>query len=636
MKLQSLTLHNFRNIDQKIEFGDRLATVIVGPNGAGKSTIGGSLEFLFSGKHPWQQGRGDKLEDLVQVGKDYCSVSARPAGQDAAITRRVPHALSLTGLGSNATLSEAQARLDQAMGCTADTARLSLRAGQFFHLKPKEQLDLWYELLAAGLSTADVERALEQREEQTGLPLLEAARALCKPLSNDLGSHGSKCYETRTVVNKQLRDAKSALERERKRAANLVFAKAPDQAELQNARVALRDVQDALAALQARHNELARARADVGEARATVSHLEAQIGPDAAQSAGNPIVIERQVRDGEKLLAALHDKLKALRAQADAQNRASQLRSRRDQLTQATACPTCGHEVAPDNATVLARIADLDRQLDELGQATDEDLTPAIAALEDRARKGEHYLAERREALRRANTAARAQGQLGASLENLRAREERLAELEQDPLTDPAELAQRHIETSDAVLKLERQAENAREWTEHQSAVNKLESEVAKLSKRAEILTELVCFFGPEGLRKQLLARRAAELVAQLNEVLGCWGLEAIYELPEFELRVRPHQGQAWVPYHRLSDSEQILVALAHALFFAQVTGLRIVVIDRLEALDAVHQAALFAGLDSANLAERIDHVICLGVELRVEPGDHVQVIKLGEVLAHV
>jgi hypothetical protein len=68
-----------------------------------------------------------------------------------------------------------------------------------------------------------------------------------------------------------------------------------------------------------------------------------------------------------------------------------------------------------------------------------------------------------------------------------------------------------------------------------------------------------------------------------------------------------------------LSDGEQILVALAHQVAISRRLGLGIVVVDRIEALDAVNQAHLYrAAVELASLEDGLDHVLLMGVRVQI------------------
>lgn len=118
---------------------------------------------------------------------------------------------------------------------------------------------------------------------------------------------------------------------------------------------------------------------------------------------------------------------------------------------------------------------------------------------------------------------------------------------------------------------------------------------------------------GPGGLMHRMLRPRIEQFADQVNAVAAYWGLRVSYS-PALLVEVSTPNSDP-VPYEALSDGEQILVALAHQVAISRRLGLGIVVVDRIEALDAVNQAGLYhAALELASLEDGLDHVILMGV----------------------
>jgi hypothetical protein len=93
--------------------------------------------------------------------------------------------------------------------------------------------------------------------------------------------------------------------------------------------------------------------------------------------------------------------------------------------------------------------------------------------------------------------------------------------------------------------------------------------------------------------------------------------------------------GSAWVPWDELCDSEGLLVGLAHEVAFAALTGLGIVVLDRIEALDARGQEILFrACLQLAEGSRSVDHIVLLGVSCAAPVPQGILHHELGAVAA--
>jgi hypothetical protein len=59
-----------------------------------------------------------------------------------------------------------------------------------------------------------------------------------------------------------------------------------------------------------------------------------------------------------------------------------------------------------------------------------------------------------------------------------------------------------------------------------------------------------------------------------------------------------------------------MLASLAHQVAFAQKLGLRMVALDRIEALDGTNQAMLLSKAHELTQAGELDHVLLMGVSL--------------------
>ncbi len=71
-----------------------------------------------------------------------------------------------------------------------------------------------------------------------------------------------------------------------------------------------------------------------------------------------------------------------------------------------------------------------------------------------------------------------------------------------------------------------------------------------------------------------------------------------------------------WRSYESLSDGESLLVAIALQVWLCEITGLRILTMDRAEALDHENQQLLYTACEQLLEAGSIDHAILCGVGL--------------------
>lgn len=627
MKIDELRIHNFQSIDN-LTLPLAPVTLVTGPNGAGKSSIQAALEFLVSGatSHTNRQGYG--LTDLVREGSNGAMVTAVFPGGEDSVTRSIPHALALTGCPSQMTLAKSQRRLEEIMGCSADRARLSLRAGRYFGMDEKDRTAVLYDLLGLHITDQLVQQALAERAECYGLPLVEhAERIMGGPVTANFALVHDLVYKERTALNKTIKSAQERLAAEMEQQA---LAEEPPSKE------ALDQVQRDHAALQTAEARLESARKSLDRALAESERLDKDVERLESE------LRQRPDRDGhiaaitkaEALLADLQTGLREAQEQqgrrAQAQARGRELKASLERLERILGgkgscplrsdypCPAMTSAERPgllaEHKSIMAEIAPL------VPVATGPDRGADIQALQARIQKGEAWLREQRAALSQAESWGRKQGELDAKRQEQAQAQFRLAgarkEFDQQP--SGADLEARRSEVTARKRDLEAKSQKARKWSEHVGALRAYRTTIAEGEKTREVLNDLLAFFGKEGLQRQLLAAKIEPIEAELNGILDKWGMACAYEMPTLELRVRPRPDSPFVSYQRLSDAEQIMVALAHQVVFSVLTGFRIVVLDRFEALDKSRQEALIhAALEVQDL---VDHILLLGVSLRVTP----------------
>lgn len=388
-------------------------------------------------------------------------------------------------------------------------------------------------------------------------------------------------------------------------------------------------LQTAAAHKEAARKNLERALAEVQRLSQDIARLESEVQarPDTtAQSAA--------IAKAEGLLTDLHASLQTAQEEQEkrsrAQARGRELKASLERLERILGgkgtCPLradypCPAMTADERPGLLAEHKAILAEIEPLVPvATGPDRSADIQTLQARIQKGETWLREQRAAMHQAESWGRKQGELDAKRQEQTQAQARLtcAREEYDKQPSGPDLETRRAEVMARKQALEAKSQRAREWSEHVGALRAYRATIAEGEKTREILNELLAFFGKEGLQRELLGAKIEPIEAELNGILEKWGMACTYEMPTLELRVRPRPDSPFVPYQRLSDAEQIMVALAHQVVFSVLTGFRIVVLDRFEALDKSRQEALIqAALEVQDL---VDHILLLGVSLRVTP----------------
>lgn len=634
MKIGSVRIRNFRSIES-LDLPLAPVTLITGPNGSGKSSFQGALDFLVSGRAPWTNDRGQGLSELVRDGAELAEVTfVAPEGDDS-ITRSIPHALTMSGAPSQMSLAEAQRRLDELIGCSGEWARLSLRAGRYFGLEEKDQKAVLYDLLGLHITDELVQKELAAKEERCGLPLQKLAKKVLQgSVSANFGRCHDRFYTARTQINKSIKSAQELLKAElaKEKDEKVACIQPPPADEVQRVQEDLAAVQTAVARREGATKEVRRAEAEVSRLKAEVARLAADVErrPVVSRSA-------EELKEAEALLDEILEQRKAAKEHQEGRERArsrgrelkAELEALEASLEGRGGCPLrADHPCRPaadvlkaQRPTMIERHKQLLANIEALiPAATSEDVAPLIQAHEERIAKGQAFLAEQRQARQQAEAWSNKEGQLHAKREELAQAEKRLAELlaELDAHPTPETLETQRKEVIARKAALDEKSQWAREWSEHVGALNAHRDQIASGEGTRTVLNELIHFFGKEGMQRDVLLAKIEPIQAELNGILDRWGMACAYEIPTADLKVRPRPTSPFLPYSRLSDAEQIMVALAHQIVFGVITRFRIATLDRFEALDKQHQELLLrAALDTQDL---LDHLIILGVSSQATP----------------
>ncbi len=629
MIISTLELQNFRRFQASgWELGR--VTCFTGPNETGKTTILDSLEFLFSGLTRTTERNGSGREDLVRSGAKRAVVTI--SNQDGAtVTRTIPHGLSMSWRPNLDNVSAAQAELERTVGCSSRDAALTLRASRYWSLSGQDQKALLFDVLGLQIRPEDIREALAAEEERyLKRPLVDTALEVLGQIPADLDYARKTCYATRTEVNRQHKAAKTKLEEARREAEDIPPAQAPDPSDLARSQADYDQAHAALVERDARRRQRAEVDADLATTRQELAQLEAH---QVDIPAGDPADLQREAQKYQAAISGLRRKQETLARERGA--RYAFLRTKKTHAErQATTlkqqlelgrCQTCQQVLTegPAREALEAAIAALSREAHECWEELNSpDPTAADRKnLEERIGKGSAILKNLEEQIASIYHAQHLVEHRDLALVQARKRltnlEERLANLpaadgqvDGDPLQQQFEAARQCLEELSAQRDA---ADRYRRITERTRA---LANEVAETKARSEVLSTLVDFFGPEGFQLQVLARRLDPIQANLNRILATWGMEVRYLYPLLQMEVRTRGSEAWIPWHLLSDSSQLCVALAHQAMFAQQTGLRILGLDRLEAFDADRQAQLLQACLDLVERDEVDHVILTGVTL--------------------
>jgi hypothetical protein len=128
-------------------------------------------------------------------------------------------------------------------------------------------------------------------------------------------------------------------------------------------------------------------------------------------------------------------------------------------------------------------------------------------------------------------------------------------------------------------------------------------------------LDSLVTYFGKDGVKGELLKEHIGGFTSAMNESLAGWGYAVAFEIEPYGFRVTNLTKHTTHDVQLLSGSEKLRFAVAFQVALAQVSGIRMVVIDEVDLFDTAGKSAFASLLMSADL----DQIIALGTDEREE-----------------
>lgn len=630
MRIKQVSIRDFRGI-QALDFNPGFLTVVTGQNGAGKTSLGGALGWWASGRSPWTAENGYGLTDLIRRGADTASVTLTfdgPGGEVSATRQAPPHKISLTGSPPDIGVAEAQQRLNEVMGCPGNMARLALEPGRFFALDAKKRNTLMGELLGLFLTPQRVQALLQDREEACGLPLVRTAQELLKgPVSNNFGHAHNAFKAAFTAAGQESKSATERLKAEQERLTALQEAMkgqppAPTAKDLQAARDEARAVHLMLLKARSWQEGVRVITAERDRARQRVEELQQEVRDVPSVEDARAYCLEEEARLAERQ----RERAELRKRQHERQDAISRIGGLKAQIgeieaaiTRAT-CPECKSPLPEAARAALEQRADalLQEALALREMARSPDPADQIADLNERVKRGEVEVARRRHLHQVAEGAELLRSQLARAAQDLQRQERRLATHLEETHSDEETLVEWDARNQEIVREMESHAGAPGQVERCQGQIKAYEQQIAAAEQRRKVLNELKWWFGPEGIQRQHLQERVGPVVDNVNAILGRWGYEVRWD-EALDLTVRtPATDGKFIPVANVSDAEWIVVALSHQVWLAAVTGIRILVVDRIEAVDEAGQAALFEAL--MGLQDQLDHAFILGVATRVPP----------------
>jgi hypothetical protein len=431
----------------------------------------------------------------------------------------------------------------------------ALRPDLFLKLAGKDQRETLFELLRIRVTKDDI----WQRLEKSGLNAAYAELGGPED-QTQLGQAYSHFFAARTEHKAILKNLRAKIELDEAQRSRQVAVRPPDAEQITKQRD-----------LQAELNQ------QIGELKAAQHRDRYQARLDNLQkkAAGGPATLEEAQAAAQKLRTQL---------EAMAYIPTVGMTKRLEALS-STSCPTCK------------------RQWEDLAerQAQREQVQAEIRAHE-RENQAYHELR---------NRVAIAEDQV-KTLFDIAETQRALDEL--GPVQDPAELEAKIAAQNQVVKALEDQRVAAAEWAQWAESLAKCKREAEQQAAKVANLESLVAFFGPNGAKLQIFKSRCKPVLDQINATLGLWDMVCQFsETMELEFS---KGGDPWRSVASGSHGERTLIALALQVWLAGFTGLRIIVMDDLEALDQENFAILLDACEALMRSKEVDHIILAGVDL--------------------
>jgi len=592
MRINRLKLVDFRNHAETDITFERL-TCVRGANRTGKSSIRQGLEFALTGRTDGTDARGAGAAGLIRQGADKATILLKLQAN-----KEIDLKCTLTeASGRTVTVTDASdpawngAAVKQFLDDQRDVLSCLLNSQYFIKLKPAEQKSLLSSIILP---------------DQYDWPQDIVGKAASVHLSINWDCLPFDVIEAAY---------KAAYDKRRDLGRDLKNLHIPDAIPMPEGVKSSADTQDWLAKARTRAHEVEKERRAKADARsshvAKINGLENRVESlrgllrteqETLAQTEKAILSKAQLKDTQKLAAnkekydAIEKDLATLREQA-AGIRA--IFAIFEKLAEKTCCPMCQRDVSEEW---------LGEKLSAQNDAARVNGEKQEALLDEQKALGDVSGAARRleEHERQTVNQKRSRAIIAEKSALLQTAEKELDELRgtlpaEVPLDDPeVSDLRKQIATAEASLEAVAASEaRAKEIQRAHGQKQKLEAALATLE-------ELVKYFGPEGVKAQLLSEHIGTFTSSLNQGLAAWGYAAEFDIEPYGFRVKNLTTGAVLPLELLSGSERLRFAAAFQVALAQATNIRLVVIDEVDVLDSEGRSAFYPLLLEADLDQAI------------------------------
>lgn len=602
MRINRMKLIDWRNHAETDIHFEKL-TVFRGANHSGKSSIRDAAEYALTGRADATDAKGSGAVGLIRTGADKATILMKLQAN-----KEIDYRCVLTKSGRTTTIRDEKDAAWTGEGVKGwldsqrDVLSCVLNTRYFIRLTPAEQKKLLCSIILPDsyIWPDEIQHAVKQLQlavnwSQTPFEVIESAYKLA--------------FDRRRDVNRDLK--------------NLVMptrlASPEGAASLEEARQKRSELCDRREALEKTAREASRDRG-AAEARVTsagqrVESLAAKLRMEQETLAQteNKTLSPKQAKELQKTAASDKElaRLEADKRLVDTEISGIQaIIAVFDGLDGKRCCPMCQRDVT-DEWLIEA----LKPHNDALNNAygSQREILKAMKELGDvegaqrKLEENERSVTSRK---RSQSVIAETEGLLRTAREELETAQNALSTAG-EPAEEPEELTALRSQISDAHDVYEAFVR----FEVREKEFERAEKQRQQLSAAAASLNELVTYFGPEGVKAELLQQHIGAFEGSMNAALNVWGYEAQFSIEPYGFTVHRLDQPHGLQLEYLSESERLRFAVAFQVALAQVSGIRMVIVDETEIFDEVGRQQFYPMLMNADL----DQVVTIGTDEREE-----------------
>lgn len=593
MKISSLHIQDFRNHFHTAMQLDRM-TIVRGPNHSGKSSIAQAIEFALTGRT--EASDDGYLSDLIRMGeeKTVIALSGNDGGEPfelrAALTPKSGRmATALVGELKDAAREVGNYWLTS-LNNRKELFSCLLNPHYFVNLRPADQKNVLARIILPLQHDWDKERVADA--ELVGI---NARLNWCAHPFTVIEQGYKLAYEARTGINRALKE--------------FIVPKEPEHTITPNITAIeekIAGLRTELAAKRAEHTRVAtyaatleerRANADEREAAADTALAELQIAYEKlpAQKTKKDLDTLKKTADKAKDDAALSVQITEISAKQAAGREELQ---RLQRLEAEARCPTCEQSITAElmkelYKPILDKLKALDDEVAKLWLQRKGlgDIEGAKAELE-RQKDSDR---ERKTMLKQIEDAS-------VALRGARTDKEAVSAAPGDTALLDAEIStlQGRIDAGQVMLN------NAHKFMGALNGHKAAKERFDLMTEQQAALERLVDYFGPNGVKAELIAEHVGGFTESLNNVLRGWGYTAQLVIEPYQFLVRQNGIDGVLSLHQLSQSELYRFSVAFQVALAMASEVEMCVIDGADILDTVGRRDLFRALYNSELEQAI------------------------------